>query len=112
MSFIGPFKVGEPARIALMLLNNGIAVPMGNPIIRRVIGPNMEDVPGYPKNLEFVDDSPTYSLDVVFDDVGPYLIFLEGYYGTQLIEQIAEAMVETRSFGYPRIEAHDGKKNT
>ena len=113
MSFIGPFVVGEKARIALEVLDNGIPVEVGNPRVTRIIDPDGEDLDGFPLLMDKSPQKAIYYVDFVFEKVGPHLCVLNADYGSSAvsIEQIGEAMVTTRtSVGYPRIEAYDGQE--
>jgi hypothetical protein len=108
MSFIGPFFIGEKARISLEVLSNGgTPTPVGNPVITRVIGPDGTDVPGYPKPMEEVQYA-IYIMEDVYYDVGPYTCVINATFSNDILEQIGEFMVQTRQFGYPKIEVYEG----
>jgi len=102
MSSIGPFQPGDVARIALEIVVNGVATPVANPRVQRIIQPNGTDLAGYPKNMSTVK-SGTYVLETVFNIIGNYTAILQAELGNSTIEQIAEFVVE-KPFGFPKIE--------
>lgn len=102
MSSIGPFQPNSLARIALEVVVNGVAVEVVNPRVQRIVGPDGNDLPNYPRSM-FRVKKGTYLLETQFTTIGNYTAILQAQYGNDIIEQIAEFVVE-KPFGLPRIE--------
>ena len=100
---IGPFQPHPNiARINWEIVLNGVPVRVANPRIERIIQPNGTNLPGYPRPMSVVKDG-TYLLETSFSVIGNYTAIMQGEYGNNTIENIAEFVVE-RPFGMPRIE--------
>ena len=102
MPTIGPFQPSDIARITLEIKLNGTPIAGANPRVQRIIMPNGQDIPGYPRPM-FAVKTGTYMLETSFSMVGNYTAFLQAEVGSSTMEQIAEFVVE-RPYGYPRIE--------
>lgn len=102
MSSIGPFQPGDVARIALEIVINGVATPVANPRVQKIIQPDGTDLTGYPKSMNPIK-SGTYILETTFNIIGNYTAILQAELGGSTIEQIAEFVVE-KPFGFPKIE--------
>jgi hypothetical protein len=102
MTGIGPFQPNNIARIAWEVVVNGVPTEVASPRIQRIIQPNGTDIAGYPRSMFRVKEG-TYMLETAFLVIGNYTAIMQGEYGNNTIENIAEFVVE-KPFGFPRIE--------
>jgi len=104
LSNIGPFIVGELARIVLEFSQNNIPVEINNPRVQQIFGPDGEEISEYPKSMTEIK-SAVYYVEDTFETAGNYTAIIQAEYNLNTIEKIVEFVVNTRfSIGYPRIE--------
>ena len=104
MTNIGPFIVGEPARIVLEILQNNVPIEVDNSRVQQIFGPDGLELSGYPKSMTELKTA-VYYLEDTFEVAGNYTAIIQAEYNLTTIEKVAEFVVNTRfSIGYPRIE--------
>jgi len=99
---IGPFRAGKTARLPLAVTLDGETIAVGNPRVHRLIGPDQNDVQGFPQAMQTASTG-IYYYEIQFFQTGNYTAIFRAELGGSTLEDIEPFVVEPPD-GFPRIE--------